>query len=402
MGSPPDSALLARLPTVHDPHQSQAGNHPAHTAVESTALGPVALDFSTFNAGTFSLLAQHAASNGHANPGVATAVPPMRSPKTAEVVANHKLAALLQRAQNPAWETEDIADIANLVVQARGAISPWELADRLKSRGEAFTNQVFRAIASRQSDAGAHPILLFHGFAAAPKTKGISPEIIAALRDRGHTVYEMAAPAFAPPEQRAQVLAPQMNMVMATGASKLHAIAHSLGGFDIRYLISRMGWGDRVASVTTLGTPHQGSPAADAFRVAVPYIAYWALDLAGEAVGAAIGNPFPEKVDVRRLVQSMTPAGAKRFNEANPNHPGVLYQSIGGQKAPSADHPLVVLASLFTGKGDGVVPVDSAKWGSSYIQVPATHTELRGDKAGTFNATKLFVGIVDGLGKRGL
>jgi triacylglycerol lipase len=46
---------------------------------------------------------------------------------------------------------------------------------------------------------------------------------------------------------------------------KIHIIAHSMGGLDARLLISRnlKGLRDRIASLTTLCTPHEGSLAAD-------------------------------------------------------------------------------------------------------------------------------------------
>src|SRR5258708_21808822 len=43
----------------------------------------------------------------------------------------------------------------------------------------------------------------------------------------------------------------------------VHLIAHSMGGLDSRYMISRLGMAPRVLSLTTLGTPHRGSSFAD-------------------------------------------------------------------------------------------------------------------------------------------
>jgi hypothetical protein len=36
-----------------------------------------------------------------------------------------------------------------------------------------------------------------------------------------------------------------------------------MGGLDARYLISKLGYGTKVASLTTISTPHRGSPLAD-------------------------------------------------------------------------------------------------------------------------------------------
>ena len=40
-------------------------------------------------------------------------------------------------------------------------------------------------------------------------------------------------------------------------------IAHSMGGLDARYMISRLGMDDRVTALVTITTPHRGSPYAD-------------------------------------------------------------------------------------------------------------------------------------------
>src|SRR5262245_61810981 len=43
----------------------------------------------------------------------------------------------------------------------------------------------------------------------------------------------------------------------------VHLFGHSMGGLDARYMISRLGMAERVLTLTTLGTPHSGSPFAD-------------------------------------------------------------------------------------------------------------------------------------------
>src|SRR6185295_19714138 len=46
-------------------------------------------------------------------------------------------------------------------------------------------------------------------------------------------------------------------------AKKVNLIAHSMGGLDARYLTSCLGFSDRVASLTTIGTTHRGTRLAD-------------------------------------------------------------------------------------------------------------------------------------------
>src|SRR5205823_74742 len=43
----------------------------------------------------------------------------------------------------------------------------------------------------------------------------------------------------------------------------VHLLAHSMGGLDSRYMISKLGMADHVLTLTTLGTPHRGTAFAD-------------------------------------------------------------------------------------------------------------------------------------------
>lgn len=387
MGGSPDPANQLPNPVVEVriAHSELAGQvtTAGQNGGDNVATLPPSLQFQNYDSAAFP--------NSSAAIGTSNSTTTARQPKFSEVIANHKIDALLQRGFDPAWEADDISQLATAVLEAKGAVAPWDLAERLKTRGEPFAAKVFAAIAAQHNAADPHPIALFHGFGGAPHTKGINPEIIAALRERGYTVYELAAPPFAPPETRAPLLAKQLEMIWTTGASKVHCIAHSLGGMDVRYLISTMGLQDRIPSVLTLGTPHHGSPAADKFAGAVPEWAYRILDPIGQAIGAFIlHNPQSDKVDVRGLVQSMTTEGAKRFNAANPDRNGVFYQSVAGEKSPSVANPLLALADLFVGPGDGAVPVHSAQWGRHSV-VQATHNELRG--GGNLNV-KAFLRLV--------
>jgi triacylglycerol lipase len=48
----------------------------------------------------------------------------------------------------------------------------------------------------------------------------------------------------------------------------LHIIAHSMGGLDARFLITHLrDVGKRVATLVTIGTPHRGSPVANASMI---------------------------------------------------------------------------------------------------------------------------------------
>lgn len=85
------------------------------------------------------------------------------------------------------------------------------------------------------------------------------------LQAGGHTAQFPPVPPIGTCESRARVLADAIQQAYPTGA--VHIIAHSMGGLDSRMLIARNlhGLSDpgRIASLTTLSTPHRGTPLAD-------------------------------------------------------------------------------------------------------------------------------------------
>lgn len=136
------------------------------------------------------------------------------------------------------------------------------------------------------------------------------------LRAQGMQVLVPETTPFAPLAERARELEAQ---IRATGWERFHIIAHSAGGLDSRYAISRLGLGDRVLSLTTVSTPHRGTWYAD-------FALDWVLDKQGFwKVWDFLG--------IRREgIQDISVRGMKRFNEEVPDHPGVRYFSFGGNQ----------------------------------------------------------------------
>jgi triacylglycerol lipase len=82
------------------------------------------------------------------------------------------------------------------------------------------------------------------------------------LETLGHRVYVVRLPPMAGIARRAEAFAEQIQKIPG---DRVNVIAHSMGGLDARYAISRLGLDARVASLTTIGTPHRGTPIADGF-----------------------------------------------------------------------------------------------------------------------------------------
>lgn len=84
------------------------------------------------------------------------------------------------------------------------------------------------------------------------------------LRRAGYSAFHTHVGWGAPLAKRADELAHEVDSILAlTGAPKVHIIAHSMGGLDARQMICVLGYAPKVCSLTTIATPHHGSPLAD-------------------------------------------------------------------------------------------------------------------------------------------
>ncbi|MFO0878095.1 MAG: alpha/beta fold hydrolase [Gemmataceae bacterium] len=145
----------------------------------------------------------------------------------------------------------------------------------------------------------------------------------------------------------------------------VHLVAHSMGGLDARYMISKLGMASSVLSLTTLGTPHRGSPFAD-----------WA---AGHL--APLVAPVFDLVQAsREAFDDLTAVRCKAFNEDVLDQPGVRYFSVAARHAHTWRNPTWSLSYpiVFRSEGpnDGVVSIQSAHWGESCEVWEGDHVSL--------------------------
>lgn len=149
-----------------------------------------------------------------------------------------------------------------------------------------------------------------------------------ALRKDGHTVP--TPPRLNPTgsiAERAQDLKSYLQNQNETRDRKIHIIAHSMGGLDSRYLISKLGMADRVLSLTTISTPHHGSPLAD-------------IVVAG---ANPLLNEIMEHLEINtKAAVDLTTGASRQFNDDVPDSPGIAYFSIAGRFEPKRifDKPL--------------------------------------------------------------
>lgn len=213
---------------------------------------------------------------------------------------------------------------------------------------------------------------------------------------------------------RAKELAVQIDEVLRiTGASKVNIIAHSMGGLDARYLISSLGYGDRVASLTTIGTPHRGTPVPEfvwAFLGKGDNIVYQAFEY---LVSGTIGKGREQ--DIQAALWNLTPSYINDFfNPSNPDDPRVFYQSYAGMSSITGITTGDLLDPLlypfapslaFGGTNDGLLTIESAKWGRFRGILRADHIDLIGQLFGStswmFNHRNFYKVIVDELATMG-
>ncbi len=126
-----------------------------------------------------------------------------------------------------------------------------------------------------------YPIVLVHGIVLKDslflKAFGRIEQI---LKEAGYRVYTGQTDGFGTTDTNAQQLYEEITRIIEeTGCDKVNIIAHSKGGLDSKKMIMHYGMEDRVASLTTLCTPHKGSPVATAIlklpRPLLKFTAFW-------------------------------------------------------------------------------------------------------------------------------
>lgn len=161
-----------------------------------------------------------------------------------------------------------------------------------------------------------YPIVLVHGMFGFDSIAGVDYwyGVAEDLRDDGADVYTTQVPALDSTIARGEALLPQIQSIAAVHG-KVNLIGHSHGGPTARY-ISRVR-PDLVASVTSVGSPHKGSPVADLIYGSP------AESLAGKlgnALGSLIdllsGGGYDQ--DLSSSLYSLTSQGSAEFNQFAP------------------------------------------------------------------------------------
>ena len=230
--------------------------------------------------------------------------------------------------------------------------------------------------------AGSYPVILSHGGFGWGDSEPIGATFIFKyfggmddyLRSQGAQVYAPTKTAVQSTEYRAAELKNKVRSWMAAGGySKVHIIGHCQGGLDGRYAVSNLGLASQVKTLTTVNSPHRGTPLAD-IQAAItpdwlkPYVALVTESLAKLIFGGAQNGLASMNAFLAPNIAS--------FNSRTPNVSSVKYFSYGSRMTlpDPVQHlslfalfPIAAAGGLARGDGaanDGMVPLSSMQWGT--------------------------------------
>lgn len=241
-----------------------------------------------------------------------------------------------------------------------------------------------------------YPLVFAHGYFGfdAIGAMQLRSEYFRGVRGRlealGHEVYLTRVAKAAGVARRAAELAQQVTRLPF---ERVNIIAHSMGGVDARYAISKLGLGARVASLTTIGTPHRGTPLADA---AARLGDLRRLRRMLDRMGANVDGLY-----------DLTTARMEEFNQSVVDVSDVMYACVVGALASDSAKVSALLAPGYSylrkrvGPNDGMVPAASQRWGEVLYEVEADHWAQIGWSGG-FDAAAFYVALVEHLAARGL
>lgn len=259
-----------------------------------------------------------------------------------------------------------------------------------------------------------YPILLVHGvFFRDFRYVNYWGRIPKELQRNGATVHYGQQQSAAAVEDSGRELADRIRQILAeTGCEKVNIIAHSKGGLDSRAAIAHAGCAPCVASLTTINTPHRGCIFAEYLLKKIPAAARQKI---ADTYNAALKRLGDEAPDFLAAVTDLTASACEARNAATLDAPGVFYQSVMSycRKAQHGKFPLNMtypIVKHFDGLNDGLVAVDSAKWGDQFTLLePRGHrgishgdvVDLNRENIPGFDVREFYVSLVADLKNRG-
>ena len=223
-----------------------------------------------------------------------------------------------------------------------------------------------------------YPILLVHGMGFRDrKILNYWGRIPKKLKENGNIIYYGEQEANATIESNAVYLAKKINYILEKeNVEKVNVIAHSKGGLDIRYAICKCGIADKIASVTTIATPHNGSKTMD-ILLKLPEMWIRGTGKILDFCMRICGDKEPNSYEVFHCFSTKF---MKEFNKENQNVEGIYYQSYAFiMKSLFSDVLMFfphLVVKVLEGDNDGLLTPEAVRWGE--YQGVFTGTTRRG------------------------
>ena len=204
---------------------------------------------------------------------------------------------------------------------------------------------------------------------------------------------------------RANALAAQIHAAFSAGP--VHVIAHSMAGLDTRFLLANNLLGlaapGRIVALSTVSTPHRGSPIADLLVGPEPSI------LDPRALSYRVLRDLAQELGIEAgALGELTSGFTRDFNLHQHDVPHVRYFSYAGVGKESFILKPAHIYCEFVGTtpearaNDGLVPLASARWGEFIDPIwPTDHLGEVGYNlssptlASSFDHLAAYRGIVD-------
>ncbi len=259
-----------------------------------------------------------------------------------------------------------------------------------------------------------YPVLLVHGvFFRDFRYANYWGRIPQELQKNGATIFYGEQQSAASVDSCAEELAEKIKrIVKETGCEKVNIIAHSKGGLDSRVAITHCGVAPYVASLTTINTPHNGCIFSEYLMGKTPNQFKDYISTTYNNALTKFGDKAPDFVGA---IMDLSATSCISRNETTPNVEGILYESVMSycNKAWHGRFPMNFsynVVKYFDGKNDGLVSVESAKWGTSFTLLEPkgkrgiTHgdlIDLNRENIKDFDVREFYVELVASLRNRG-
>lgn len=253
-----------------------------------------------------------------------------------------------------------------------------------------------------------YPIVLVHGMVLKDfKLYRAFRKIKDVLKENGIIVYVTNQDGVGTISNNAKQLKEEINQIIEKEkVDKVNIIAHSKGGLDARYMISSLKMDDKVASLTTLSTPHRGSNMS---RIILKMPKWIASTLA--LFINLFYKLFKDKnPDILTLAHELTDTQMVKFNKDNVNSDKVYYQSYSSDIANKKTFLMILPRKISkyceNDTTDGIVSISSSAWGDykGNMDNDYDHAEMvgaYGNKKTLNNVSKFYLNIVKELQEKG-